>query len=357
MHNHGLIHDLAVWSQRATDRRRALRWLSAGGLAGAGALTAWPAAAQSVASEVDVVLNYAEAAYAAWFPGPQVSRNSGTFTYRFYPTTGNYLGASAGRVYVLGPLFGSTPVDVGAVTAYVALVNGTGGSAGCSLIPEETAGPYPGDGSNGLNSGGPGRPGNLNATTSTGGTINALSLSGIVRSDIRSSVGGVVGTAAGIPLTVKLQLVNTSASCAPLSGYAIYLWHCTRDGLYSMYSTGVTEQNFLRGVQPTDSSATATFVTIFPGCYDGRVPHMHFEIFRSLSTASGKITTSQLTFSPSVCQQVYAAEGYSASLTNLGRISLATDNVFSDGYSTQLASVTGDNSSGYVATLQIGVAG
>lgn len=356
MHDHGLIHDLAVMTQmtqQTADRRRALRWLSAGSLAGAGLLQGWPALAQAVASDADTVLNYAESAYAAWFPGPQANRTGGTFTYRYYPTTGNYLGVSNGRVYVLGPLFGADPIDVGAVATFVAIANGTANASTCSIIPEETAGPYPADGSNGLNSGRPG------SNTSSGGTINALSLSGIVRSDIRSSVGGAVGTAAGIPMTVKLKLVNTSASCASLSGFAIYLWHCTRDGLYSMYSTGVTDQNFLRGVQPTDSTGTATFTTIFPGCYDGRVPHMHFEIFRSVSTAtsaSGKIKTSQLTFPTSICQQAYAAEGYSTSLTNLGRISLATDNIFNDGYSLQMANVTGDNTNGYVTTLQVGVA-
>jgi protocatechuate 3,4-dioxygenase beta subunit len=358
MHDHGLIHDLAVMSQQAADRRRALRWLSAGGLAGVGVLQGFPALGQAIASDADTVLNYAESAYAAWFPGPQANRTGGTFTYRYYPTTGNYLGVSSGRVYVLGPLFGNTLIDVGAVADFVAIANGTANAATCSIIPEETAGPYPGDGSNGLNSG-PGRPGDPNSTTTSGGTINALSLSGIVRSDIRSSVAGVVGTAAGIPMTVKLKLVNTSASCASLSGFAIYLWHCTRDGLYSMYSTGVTEQNFLRGVQPTDSTGTATFTTIFPGCYDGRVPHMHFEIFRSVGTAtsaSGKIKTSQLTFPASICQQAYAADGYATSLTNLSRISLATDNIFNDGYGLQMASITGDNTNGYVATLQIGVA-
>src|SRR5215813_10642735 len=81
----------------------------------------------------------------------------------------------------------------------------------CSTIPEETGGPYPGDGTNGQ---------------------NALSLSGIVRSDIRPSLNTST-VAAGVPLTVRLFLVNTSASCDPLAGYAVYLWHCDRSGQYS----------------------------------------------------------------------------------------------------------------------------
>jgi protocatechuate 3,4-dioxygenase beta subunit len=216
------------------------------------------------------------------------------------------------------------------------------GTTTCSVIPEETAGPYPGDGSNSNGS----------------GIANALTLSGIVRSDIRSSIGSASGTAAGVPLTVKLTLVNTSASCADLSGYALYLWHCDRDGKYSMYSSGVTNQNYLRGVQETASDGTVTFTTIFPGCYDGRMPHIHFEVYRNTSTAlsyTNKLKTSQLGFPAAPCNEVYATTGYSASVANFARISFATDNVFSDGTSLQIASVTGNTTDGYVATLTVGI--
>jgi hypothetical protein len=91
---------------------------------------------------------------------------------------------------------------------------GSTSSTSCSVIPEETAGPYPGDGSN----------------SSGGAVANALALSGIVRSDIRSSIAGASGVAGGVPLTITIELVNTNGSCADLSGYAIYLWHCDREG-------------------------------------------------------------------------------------------------------------------------------
>ena len=134
----------------------------------------------------------------------------------------------------------------------------------CTVIPEETGGPYPGDGINGP---------------------NVLTVSGVVRSDIRTSIGSASGTAAGVPLTIKLTLVNTGAACAPLAGRAIYLWHCDREGNYSMYTGAATAQNYLRGVQETDASGKATFVSIFPACYSGRWPHIHFEIYPSLATA------------------------------------------------------------------------
>ena len=215
----------------------------------------------------------------------------------------------------------------------------SGGATTCSNIPEETEGPYPGDGSG-----------------SNG--ANALALSGIVRSDIRSSIGTASGTAVGVPITVKLTLVNTSGSCAPVAGYAVYVWHCDRDGLYSMYT--LANQNYLRGVQETDSSGTVTFVSIFPACYPGRWPHIHFEIYPSLAKANAagnKVRTSQLALPSGPCNTVFATTGYAQSLTNLAQISLASDNVFSDGSSLQLATVTGSVAEGYVASLTVGIAG
>ncbi|MDB4963188.1 MAG: Protocatechuate 3,4-dioxygenase beta subunit [Myxococcales bacterium] len=235
------------------------------------------------------------------------------------------------------PLVGCATEDGTGVGPDAATNGADADPASCAVIPEETAGPYPGDGSNGA---------------------NALSTSGIVRSDITTSFGGMSGTAAGIPLTVKLTLINTKTSCAPLAGYAIYAWHCDRAGLYSLYSAGVTNQNYLRGVQVTDANGTVTFQSIFPACYAGRWPHIHFENFPSLAVAgssSGKIKTSQLALPKAVCDEVFATTGYSQSVSNLDRITLASDNVFSDGSGQQLASVVGSTSAGYVATLNVGI--
>lgn len=216
-------------------------------------------------------------------------------------------------------------------------------SSSCSVIPEETAGPYPGDGSN----------------TSGGSVANALLLSGIVRRDIRSSIDGASGTAGGVPLTVTLTLVDTGGSCASLEGYAIYLWHCDAQGRYSMYSSAIADENYLRGVQVTDASGQLSFTTIVPGCYSGRWPHMHFEVYRSATAAtsfSNKLKTSQLALPQDVCEGVYAQSAYSGSAANLARISLSGDNVFGDGVTTQMANVTGSVAAGFVATLQVGIA-
>jgi protocatechuate 3,4-dioxygenase beta subunit len=205
-----------------------------------------------------------------------------------------------------------------------------------SAIPEETAGPYPGDGSNGP---------------------NALAQSGIVRSDIRSSFGTSSTVATGVPFTMKLRIVKVGSGGA-LGGAAVYVWHCDAAGRYSMYSQGASDENYLRGVQATDASGNVTFTSIFPACYAGRWPHVHFEVYPSVSAATGgsdPIATSQLALPEDACNAVYATSGYSQSVRNLSQVSLARDNVFSDGAERETPTVTGDAASGYVATLVVPV--
>ncbi len=204
-------------------------------------------------------------------------------------------------------------------------------------VPDETAGPYPGDGSNGP---------------------DVLTESGIVRRDIRSSFGSSTTAAAGVPLTVRLT-VETASTGRPATGAAVYLWHCDRDGNYSLYSAATTGENYLRGVQEGAADGTVTFTTIFPGCYPGRWPHLHFEVYANRADAVGSgpiVKTSQIALPASACRSVYATTGYSASTTNLARVSLTTDSVFADdGAVHQLASMSGNATSGYTASLAIGV--
>jgi protocatechuate 3,4-dioxygenase beta subunit len=184
--------------------------------------------------------------------------------------------------------------------------------------------------------------------------VNVLTQEGVVRRDIRSSFGSASGVADGVPLTVRLQIVDVADGCAPLAGAAVYLWHCDRDGNYSMYSQSAKNENYLRGVQETDDDGWVTFTSIFPAAYSGRWPHIHFEVYPSLSAATSaksKVATSQIAIPESVCNEVYATSGYSTSVGNMSRTSLETDNVFRDGASQELATVTGDVADGYVASL------
>jgi protocatechuate 3,4-dioxygenase beta subunit len=178
-----------------------------------------------------------------------------------------------------------------------------------------------------------------------------------VRSDIRPSFAGLSGTADGVPLTIVLTIVSSS-TCAPPAGRAVYLWHCDRLGRYSLYSSGVTNQNYLRGTQEADANGRVTFTSIYPGCYAGRWPHIHFEVYPSLSAATNvanRVATSQIALPKDTSDQVYASTGYDGSARNLSQISLATDNVFSDGASLELATVTGSVAGGFTASLTVAV--
>jgi len=218
-----------------------------------------------------------------------------------------------------------------------AAAGGTASAADVDVIPEETAGPYPADGSNGK---------------------NVLSESGVVRSDIRSSFGSLTTTADGVPLTIRLTLVEADGD-TPVEGAAVYLWHCDRAGQYSMYDRAVADENYLRGVQVSGADGTVTFTSVFPACYSGRWPHIHFEVYRSVdeATAAGQLlATSQVALPEATCATVYATTGYEQSVRNLARVSLTQDMVFADdGGVSQLATMSGDVSGGYTAALTVGL--
>ena len=210
--------------------------------------------------------------------------------------------------------------------------------ADCAVIPEETAGPFPGDGSNGP---------------------DVLNQSGVVRSDIRSSFGSSSGTAQGVPLTIKLAIQDMAKGCAPMAAAAVYVWHCDRDGNYSLYSQAASGENYLRGVQAAGDDGIVTFQSIFPACYSGRWPHIHFEVYPSLDKATdqgNKIATSQVALPKGICDQVYAKDGYSQSVRNLSQVSLQSDNVFgSDGGAHQIGAMSGRIDSGLTLTLAVPV--
>lgn len=224
------------------------------------------------------------------------------------------------------------PTAQGATTATT-----TGAATGLSAVPEETGGPYPADGSNG---------------------VNVLSESGIVREDITASFGSSTTVAEGVSLTIALTVLDVSNGGTPLAGAAVYVWHCDRDANYSLYSPDAANENYLRGVQEADAEGRLRFQTIFPGAYSGRWPHIHFEVYPGLAeaTAAGtKLVTSQIALPEEACNAVYATAGYESSVPNLAATSLATDMVFSDGYSTQLGRVSGSVEDGLTVALNVGV--
>jgi protocatechuate 3,4-dioxygenase beta subunit len=250
---------------------------------------------------------------------------------------------SAGLFTIVGCQGSSSTPSAGAgaatASAGASIAAGATDDASCGIIPEETAGPFPGDGSNGP---------------------DVLSQTGVVRKDIRSSFGSSTTVAQGIPLGISLA-IQDGVDCAPLAGAAVYVWHCDRDGNYSLYSEAAANENYLRGVQAAGDDGVVTFDSIFPAAYQGRWPHIHFEVYPSLETATdeaNKIATSQIALPKDTCDAVYATSGYEQSVRNMQSLSLETDMVFADdGAVHQLGTVTGDVSSGYSVSLTVPVNG
>lgn len=195
----------------------------------------------------------------------------------------------------------------------------------CTLIPTETIGPFP--------------------------LSTLLNNSLVLREAINEDKTGV-------PLTVKLKLVDINNKCAPVSGY-VYIWHCDKDGLYSGYSesnnAGQAGKSYCRGVQYTDTNGVATFTTIYPGWYAGRITHIHFQIFLTSYSSTAKSTAiSQMAFPVDITKAVYNSALYTKG-QNTSVTSFSADNVFSDGTTYQMATMTGSVDAGYTAELVVGL--
>lgn len=218
----------------------------------------------------------------------------------------------------------------------------SGGS--CVPTPTEIRGPYPADG-----------------TGRRGGGINVLDLEGIVRRDIRSSFAGLQGTAEGVPLELELQLASPG-NCTPLAGRALYLWQNDAAGEYSLYT--MREVNYLRGLQPADAQGRVRFTMIVPGCYGGRFPHCHFEVFDSAEAAArgdAPLLVSQLGYPADECRGIYRTDArYGDSLQNLERLPMARDLIFADsdaeGQARQTIALAGNAQQGYRGTATVVVA-
>lgn len=192
----------------------------------------------------------------------------------------------------------------------------------CVLIPTETAGPFPLD---------------LTAnTTYFRQTINE--------------------TKTGVPLNVKIKILGLN-NCAPMQNVRVNIWHCDKDGLYSGYSQtnnpGQAGLTYCRGYQMTDANGVVEFKTIFPGWYSGRICHIHFQVYVSSAYAA----ISQMTFDVATKNAIYAAN---SALYTKGAdpMTLASDNIFSDGYAYQMATLTANSSTGgYDAYIEATVQG
>lgn len=214
----------------------------------------------------------------------------------------------------------------------------------CVALPAQTAGPFPADGTN----------------TRAGQTVNILTEAGVIRQDIRPSIGGLTPVADGVPMEMEITLADVGRACAPLAGHAIYLWQCDAEAVYSIY--GAADRNYLRGVGISDAAGKVRFTTVFPGCYPGRWPHFHFEVFASADQAvngDAALLTGQFALPEEACRAVYADARYGQSLPTLERLSLERDGVFrrssAEELAAQMLALQGDSVSGYRAVGQVGL--
>lgn len=150
-----------------------------------------------------------------------------------------------------------------------------------------------------------------------------------------------------MPVTLTITVVDVSNGCTPVAGAAVDVWQCDAEGHYSEYSQpdyNGRSETFLRGIQNTDGAGRAMFTTIYPGWYPGRATHIHADI--SVNGASAKVT--QIAFPENVTAAVYSSGVYASNGQN--PTTNARDNVFSDGVSSEMATVTGDPASGFTGS-------
>ena len=183
----------------------------------------------------------------------------------------------------------------------------------CATSPSETAGPFP-----------------------------TKSPSTLVMEDIRSD-------RTGIATTTTITIQNRNNGCNALEGAIVDIWHCDKDGYYSEYggtgmqSVNLTAVHFLRGRQTTNANGKVSFLTIFPGWYNGRAPHIHVHIYDSTGKS---LLVTQIAFPTAVCDTVYttATQFYTKGKQDTSNTG---DNIFADSLAKQLAVVTGNINDGY----------
>lgn len=169
----------------------------------------------------------------------------------------------------------------------------------------------------------------------------------------------IVGDRTGVDLDIEITILNGNESCEPLEGAIVDIWQCDKDGYYSEYggtqmqTVDYTDQHFLRGRQVADANGKVAFTSIFPGWYQSRATHIHVHIYSS----SGKsLLVTQIAFpegSSSAVVAVNAASDYGYTKGMSGYTYNSNDNVFSDGVSTEMSSISGSIAEGFSLTHNI----
>lgn len=176
-----------------------------------------------------------------------------------------------------------------------------------------------------------------------------------IKTPAQLAQANIIGDRTGMPLLMNITIQDQSNGCAPLAGVFVDIWQCDKDGNYSQYggnalqAANYTSQNFLRGRQTTNALGQVSFISVFPGWYPGRAPHIHVEV---LTADGNSLLVTQIAFPVSVYSSVYATAGYNGAPDR----SNTQDSLFSDSLSRNMAdSVTGNSTDGYTLTKTVTV--
>ena len=124
----------------------------------------------------------------------------------------------------------------------------------------------------------------------------------------------------GLPLVLQFAIVNAK-TCRPIRNADVEIWHADASGEYSGFDGGSsgpggpgggsgpqTKTRYLRGNQRSDALGKASFMTIFPGWYRGRTPHVHMKVH--VGSADRVVHTGQVFFNEAIQASVYRTGAY-----------------------------------------------
>ncbi|WP_217234937.1 intradiol ring-cleavage dioxygenase [Streptomyces sp. AC555_RSS877] len=188
----------------------------------------------------------------------------------------------------------------------------------------------------------------------------------LVRKDITDGKSGV-------PLTLRLTVVDATDGCTPVPGAAVEIWHCDAWGYYSGYTTAnpggsapaesedgstADDTTYLRGHQIANANGVVKFETIFPGWYTPRTCHIHLKVHTG-GEKGGKVNyTGQLFFADEIAEEIFTLEPYakhSGTYTELADDMVYDGGGASSGLLTLKAVHKSDPSKGYKGSLTLGV--
>lgn len=165
----------------------------------------------------------------------------------------------------------------------------------------------------------------------------------------------IIGDRKGVALLINLKVQSQSESCGNLSGVQVDVWHCDAEGYYSEYGGNrlqqkdLSNEHFLRGRQTTNENGEVSFISIFPGWYPGRAPHIHLDVVKD----GDIILTTQIAFPEAITSEVYASSGYKGKEDTPNE----KDGIFRGSLAGNMAdSVDGNLQDGYTLTKVITVA-